>query len=102
MFPDTFDQVTGHAYVQRTVTVAGENIDTRKFRSHARTLLDSRLRGNDGCKKMAFMSKNLTKLLITPTYNVPLRSLAGIQPLVIPAKAGIQHKKNRFTHHMPL
>ena len=59
MFPDTFDQVTGNANVKRTVTVTGQNIDAWKLRSHVESLLDSRLRGNDGSKKMALMSNSL-------------------------------------------
>ena len=111
MLPDAFDQVTGHAYVQRTVTVTGENIDAWKFCSHVRALLDSRLRGNDGCKKLP--GRRLIFILnvdgsnhfnaIRPAKTViplPLHSHAGGNPESpsFPRRRESRANKNRFLH----
>src|SRR5690625_7579624 len=55
MLPDALEQITGNAHVKRPVALAGKNIGTGLF-IHTETslclvywsVLDSRLRGNDG------------------------------------------------------
>ena len=45
VLPNAFNQVAADSYIQRAITLAGENINNWL---HSLILLDSRLRGNDG------------------------------------------------------